>query len=63
MTAKGTNIEGSWDQLMSVAQRYHAEMRKKRERVVTCVKIDDYGDRERRLAWMVESIEKEVGKT
>lgn len=62
LTATGTNVEGNWDQLMDVARRCHAEMRKKTERVVTSVMIDDYGDRTGRLAGTVESLERKVGK-
>jgi uncharacterized protein (TIGR00106 family) len=62
LTASGTNVEGTWDQLLNVARQCHAEMRKKTERVVTSMMIDDYGDRSGRLAAMVESVEKKVGK-
>jgi uncharacterized protein (TIGR00106 family) len=62
LTAAGTIVEGTWDQLMDVARKCHAEMRKKTERVVTFMKLDDYGERTGRLAAAVASVEKKVGK-
>jgi len=63
LTAAGTILEGTWDQLMDVAQKCHAEMRKKTERVVTFMKLDDYAERTGRLTAAVASVEKKVGKT
>jgi uncharacterized protein (TIGR00106 family) len=62
LTATGTIIEGSWDELMKLAQDCHGEMRKKTERVITLMKVDDYADRTVRLATAVESVEKQLGK-
>ncbi len=62
LTAAGTIIEGTWNQLMDVARKCHAEMRKKTERVVTLMKLDDYEDRTGRLADAVASVEQKVGK-
>ncbi len=62
LTAAGTIIEGSWDQLMTLAKACHGEMRKKTERVVTFMKVDDYADRTGRLVATVESVEKKLGK-
>ena len=44
LTAAGTIIEGTWDQLMSVAKNCHGEMRKKTDRVITLMKVDRYGN-------------------
>jgi uncharacterized protein (TIGR00106 family) len=64
LTAAGTILEGSWDQLMDVARQCHQEMRKKTERVViTLMKVDDYGERAGRLSAALESVETKVGKT
>ena len=63
LTAAGTILEGSWEQIMDVARKCHSEMRKKTERVVTFMKIDDYGDRSGRLTAAVASVEAKVGKT
>ena len=62
LTAAGTIIEGSWDQLVDVARTCHAEMRKKTERVITFMKMDDYGERTGRLAAAVASVEAKVGR-
>ncbi len=62
LTATGTIIEGTWEQLMHVAQKCHTEMRRKTERVVTYMKLDDYAERSGRLAGAVASVERKVGK-
>ena len=61
LTAAGTIIEGSWDQLVDVARKCHVEMRKKTERVITFMKMDDYGERTGRLTAAVASVEGKVG--
>ncbi len=63
LTATGTILEGSWDQLLAVARKCHDEMRKKTERVVTFMKVDDYADRTGRLTAAIASIEAKVGKS
>ncbi len=62
LTAAGTILEGSWEQLMDVARKCHAEMRKKTERVVTFMKVDDYAERTGRLTAAVASVETKVGR-
>jgi uncharacterized protein (TIGR00106 family) len=62
LTAAGTILEGNWEQLMDVARKCHAEMRKKTERLVTFMKIDDYAERTGRLTAAVTSVETKVGK-
>ena len=62
LTAAGTIIEGTWDQVMDVAKKCHTEMRKKTERVLTLIKADDYADRGGRLTAAVESVENKIGK-
>ncbi len=62
LTAAGTILEGNWDQAMDVARRCHEAMRKKTERVVTLIKIDDYGERTGRLAHAVAAVEQKAGK-
>lgn len=63
LTAAGTIIEGSWDQVMDLARKCHAAMRKKTERVVTYMKVDDYAERTGRLTGAIASVEQKVGKT
>jgi uncharacterized protein YqgV (UPF0045/DUF77 family) len=62
MLIQRTIIEGTWDQLMSVAKNCHGEMRKKTDRVITLMKLDDYGNQSDRLTTSVESVEKKLGK-
>ena len=62
LTAAGTILEGTWEQVMEVARKCHAEMRKKTDRVVTLMKVDDYEQRSGRLTAAVASIEEKVGK-
>lgn len=58
----GTILEGTWDQLVDVARKCHAEMRKKTERVITLMKVDDYAERTGRLTTAVTSVEQKVGR-
>ncbi len=62
LTATGTILEGNWEQVMEVARKCHTEMRKKTERVVTFMKLDDYADHTGRLSAAVASVEAKVGK-
>ena len=63
LTAAGSIIEGTWDQLMDLAKRCHETTRGKTDRVITLIKIDDYGQRKGRLLAAVKSIEDKLGKT
>jgi uncharacterized protein (TIGR00106 family) len=63
LTATGTILEGTWDQLMAVAHKCHAAMRGKTERVITLMKLDDYEDRAGRLTAAVASVEAKVGRS
>jgi uncharacterized protein YqgV (UPF0045/DUF77 family) len=40
----------------------HSEMRQKTERVITCMKVDDYADRAARLTGAISSIQGKLGK-
>ncbi len=62
LTATGTIIEGSWDQVMSVAKQCHSEMRRKTDRVITLMKVDDYEERSGRLTAATQSVERKLGK-
>jgi uncharacterized protein (TIGR00106 family) len=62
LTAAGTILEGDWDEVMAVVKRCHETMRKRTDRVVTLVKIDDYGGRTGRLSQAVASVEQKAGK-
>lgn len=62
MTAFGTLIEGTWDQLMDVARRCHFETRKNAERVLTMMRLDDYGERTGEIDGAVDRVEKKLGR-
>jgi uncharacterized protein (TIGR00106 family) len=61
LTAAATILEGSWELLMDVARKCQAEMRKKTERVVTFMKVDDYAERTGRLTAAISSVETKAG--
>ena len=62
MTAFGTLIEGSWDQLTALARECHFEVRKKTDRVLTLIRIDDYGERTGEIESGVNRIEQKLGR-
>ncbi len=45
VTDFGTLIEGSWEELMSIARKCHIATGKKTDRVLMLIRLDDYGDR------------------
>jgi uncharacterized protein (TIGR00106 family) len=62
MTAFGTLVEGTWDQLMDLAKRCHFEVRKKTDRVLTMIRLDDYGERTGEIADAVNRVERKLGR-
>lgn len=62
MTAFGTLVEGTWDQLMSLAKDCHFEVRKEPERVLTMMRLDDYGERTGEIAGAVSRVEEKLGR-
>lgn len=62
MTAFGTLLEGTWDQLMDVAKRCHFAMRAKSERVLTLMRLDDYAERTREISGAVQRVENKLGR-
>lgn len=62
MTAFGTLMEGTWDELMEVAKRCHFEIRGKSGRVLTMMRLDDYGDRTGEIEGAVERVEEKLGR-
>lgn len=62
MTAFGTLLEGTWDQLMGIAKRCHFEARGKTARVLTMMRIDDYGDRTSEIRDAVSRVEEKLGR-
>lgn len=62
VTEFGTMIEGSWDELMDIAKRCHTTIRKKTDRVLILMRIDDYGDRKDLLSTTVAHVEQHLGR-
>lgn len=62
MTAFGTLIEGTWDQLMDVAKECHFETRKNNERVLTMMRLDDNGKRTGEIGGAVSRVEQKLGR-
>ncbi len=62
MTAFGTLVEGTWDQLMDVAKRCHFEVRKTSERVLTMMRLDDNGERTGEIEGAVNRVEQKLGR-
>ena len=63
VTEFGTVIEGSWDELMGIAKRSHTTIRKKTDRVLILMRIDDYGDRKDLLSTTVADVEQHLGRS
>ncbi len=62
VTAFGTLIEGSWDQLMEVLRGCHETARKKTNRALLLMRLDDYEDRTGLLRGAVNSVERALGR-
>ncbi len=62
MTAFGTLVEGSWEQLIALARECHFAVRNKTERVLTMIRIDDYGDRTGEIEGAVKRVEQKLGR-
>lgn len=63
MTAFGTLLEGTWDQVMDVAKRCHEEARKSSSRVLTLMRIDDYEGRTGDIHGAVDRVEQKLGRS
>lgn len=57
LTATGTCLEGSWDQIVTAAKRAHAIARRQTTHVVTLLKIEDDAEATNVLASNVASVE------
>ena len=62
VTEFGTVIEGSWDELMGIAKRCHTAIRKKTDRVLILIRLDDYGDRTDLLSTTISHVEQQLGR-
>lgn len=63
VTAFGTLIEGEWDALMDIAKRCREAIRKKTDRVLILIRLDDYGDRTDLLNTTVSHVEQQLGRS
>ncbi len=63
VTEFGTLIEGPWDELMGIAKECHTAIRKKTDRVLILIRLDDYGDRNDLLSTTVAHVEQHLGRT
>lgn len=63
LTAMGTLLEGSWEEVMFVIQKCHEEIKKFAERVVTEIVIDDRKNLNGRLKGNVLEVEYVAGKS
>lgn len=61
-TAFGTLIEGTWDQLMDTAKKCHTAIRKKTDRVLILIRLDDNAGRTDLLETAVTHVEKQLGR-
>ncbi len=62
MTAFGTLVEGSWEQLVALARECHFAIRNRTERVLTMIRIDDYGERVGEIEGVVKRVEQKLGQ-
>jgi uncharacterized protein (TIGR00106 family) len=62
VTAFGTLVEGPLEQLLDLARRCHLEAHKQAGRVLTMIRLDDFGPRTGELNGAVERVEKKIGR-
>jgi len=62
VTAFGTLVEGSLEQLLDLTRHCHLEARKQADRVLTMLRLDDFGPRMGELNGAVERVEKKIGR-
>ncbi|HET8636891.1 MAG TPA: MTH1187 family thiamine-binding protein [Acidobacteriaceae bacterium] len=62
MTAFGTLVEGTWDELMELAKECHFEVRKNSDRVLTMMRIDDFGNRSGEIRGGIRRVEQRLGR-
>jgi uncharacterized protein (TIGR00106 family) len=58
----GTEIEGSWDEVMAVIRRCHEAVAGQSARVYTIIKIDDRKGHTGAIESKVKSVEEKIGK-
>lgn len=60
LTATGTSLEGTWDQIMQAAKRAHMIARRQTPHVVTLLKIEDDAEATNPLETNVRSVEQKA---
>ena len=60
--AMGTNVEGSWDEVMTLIRRCHEQVAKRCARVYTQIKIDDFRGRTGAMTSKVAAVEGRLRK-
>ncbi len=60
LTAMGTIVEGTWDEVMQVVRDCHMAVRQRSPRVLTTVRVDDREGPQGRLSAKVRSVETKV---
>jgi uncharacterized protein (TIGR00106 family) len=61
--AMGTEVEGSWDEVIGLIRRCHERLSEKNERLITTIKIDDFQGRTGMLEDKVASVERKIGQS
>jgi len=62
LTAMGTIVEGSWEEVMALLRLCRDEAMKGCERVYITVAIDERKDKSGRISGKTESVEKRLGR-
>lgn len=63
LTPFGTLIEGEWGPLMDIVKQCHTAIRKKTDRVLITIRLDDYANRTDLLATAVAHVENHLGRS
>lgn len=61
--AMGTNIEGEWDEVMSLIKRCRDTLLETNDRIGLIVVIDEEREATDQMAYKVGSVERKLGKT
>jgi uncharacterized protein (TIGR00106 family) len=62
MTAFGTLVEGNWDQLIALARECHFKAKGRTDRVLTTIRLDDFGERTGEIDGAVSRVEASLGE-
>lgn len=62
MTAFGTLVEGNWDQLIALARECHFKAKGRTNRVLTTIRLDDFGELTGEIDGAVSRVETKLGR-